>query len=289
MAMAPSLSASPEGLWHDAFYRLVPVADPALLAQSLRVWAHGLTGCLWVAPEGINGALAGSESALAAFQKQLLTDVCWGASWAGMLFKRSACRTAPFQRLKVMCHDVLLPLEWPAAMPTKAMSPVSESYSTSALSLLPDAWRELMQHDDVVLLDNRNSFEYRLGRFKGAVDPQVQHFRDFPRYVQDRMPVWQAQRKRVAMYCTGGIRCDKTSAWLQAQGLRVYTLEGGVLNYFEQMPDAAREWEGECFVFDNRIALDTRLQETVTEAEQVYNTPQDNWRLARARRLDKQT
>lgn len=282
MSPAQTLSACTEGLWHDAFYRLVPVADAALLAQSLRVWAHGLTGCLWVAPDGINGVLAGSASALAVFRERLLTDLRWGPSWAGMLFKRSACRTAPFQRLKVMCHEALLPLPLPAAQPTQGL----ESGSTSAMSLSPQAWRALMQHDDVVLLDNRNSFEYRLGRFKGALDPQVQHFRDFPRYVQAQMPAWKAQRRRVAMYCTGGIRCDKTSAWLQAHGLSVYTLEGGVLNYFAQMPDAAQEWEGECFVFDNRIALDTRLQETATQAQQVYNTPQDRWRLARAQRLD---
>lgn len=265
-------------IWHDAFYQLVPVADPASLAQSLRGWAHGLTGCLWVAPEGLNGVLAGPEAALAAFQQALLQDAQWGPLFLGMAFKRSACRTAPFQRLKVMCHDALLPLDWPAVAP-------DTQPASCAQTLSPLAWRELMQQDDVVVLDNRNSFEYRLGRFKGAVDPQVQHFRDFPRYVQAQMPAWQAEGRRVAMYCTGGIRCDKTSAWLQAQGLSVYSLQGGILNYFAQIPDAAREWEGECFVFDNRIALDTQLQETGTSAEAVYNMPEDAWRLARARRL----
>jgi UPF0176 protein len=99
-------------------------------------------------------------------------------------------------------------------------------------------------------------------------------------------PAWQAAGKRVAMYCTGGIRCEKTSAWMQDVGLDIYQLEGGILNYFQSMPDAARDFEGECFVFDNRIALDTQLQETGTTADQVYDDPADAWRLARARRLD---
>lgn len=274
-----NLSAVSSGsLWHDAFYRLVPVANPPALARALREWAQGLTGCLWVAPEGLNGVLAGSEPVLAHFQQRLSQDATWAPLFAGLQFKRSACRTAPFGRLKVMCCAELLPLTLPPAA-----QPSTSSGTASALS--PAAWRGLLQQDDVVVLDNRNSFEFRLGRFRGAIDPQVKNFRDFPAYVSDRMPAWLAQGKRVAMYCTGGIRCDKTSAWLQGQGLVVHSLEGGILNYFAQVPGAHREWEGECFVFDNRIALNVQLQETDTTAEAVYTAPQDAWRLARAQRL----
>ena len=112
------------------------------------------------------------------------------------------------------------------------------------------------------------------------------NFREFSEYVRQHVPGWQAAGKRVAMYCTGGIRCEKTSASMRDAGIELYQLEGGILNYFQAMPDAQRDWEGECFVFDNRIALDTRLQETATTAEDVYVTPADAWRLARARRLD---
>lgn len=151
----------------------------------------------------------------------------------------------------------------------------------------PLAWRALLDRDDVVVLDNRNSFEYRLGRFRGAIDPGVRNFRDFPAYVEAHAAQWKAEGKRVAMYCTGGIRCDKTSGWMSGLGLDVLRLEGGILNYFAQVPDAERDWSGECFVFDNRIALDTHLQETETTLEQVYgDDPADAWRLARARRLD---
>jgi UPF0176 protein len=138
----------------------------------------------------------------------------------------------------------------------------------------------------VVLIDNRNSFEYRLGHFHKAIDPQVAHFRDFAKFMQTHAAEWKAQGKRVAMYCTGGIRCEKTSAWMASNGLQVYQLEGGILNYFARMPDAERDWSGECFVFDNRIALDTQLQETTTTLEQVYEAEPDGaWRLERARRL----
>jgi len=139
----------------------------------------------------------------------------------------------------------------------------------------------------VVVIDNRNSFEYRLGKFKSAIDPQVANFRDFPNYVEATAQAWKAQGKRVAMYCTGGIRCEKSSVWMREQGLDVFQLEGGILNYFQSMPDAEKDWDGECFVFDNRIALNTKLQETDTTLEQVYDAePDGQWRIARARRLD---
>jgi UPF0176 protein len=150
----------------------------------------------------------------------------------------------------------------------------------------PEQWRELIQQDDVVLLDNRNSFEFRLGRFKNAIDPDVHNFRDFPDYVLAHVDNWKRDHKKVAMYCTGGIRCEKTTAWMRDMGVPVFQLEGGILNYFKQMPDAEKDWDGECFVFDNRIALDTKLHETDTTIEDVYSDePDAEWRINRAKRL----
>ena len=162
-----------------------------------------------------------------------------------------------------------------------------EGFTVATASSLKAARENMaLQRPDVVLLDNRNSFEFRLGRFRGAVDPRVANFRDFPAYVLAHAPAWAAAGQRVAMYCTGGIRCEKTSAWMRGLGIPVWQLEGGILNYFEQMPDADRDWDGECFVFDNRVALDTRLQETATRLEDVYTgSPDGAWRLARALRL----
>ncbi len=149
-----------------------------------------------------------------------------------------------------------------------------------------------MARDAVVLLDNRNHFEWRLGRFRGAVDPGVHNFRDFVAYVETQAPQWRAQGKTVAMYCTGGVRCDKTAPWMRSLGLRVLQLEGGILNFLQTLQNhesaAERDWEGECFVFDRRIALDVRLQQGQARAETVFDPslPDEAWRLARARRLD---
>ena len=159
--------------------------------------------------------------------------------------------------------------------------------SNTGTNVSPEQWRKLIAEDDVVLLDNRNSFEYRLGRFKNAIDPQVTNFRDFPKYVEVHAPAWQAEGKRVAMYCTGGIRCEKTSAWMKELNIPVFQLEGGILNYFQSLPDAEKDFDGECFVFDNRIALDTTLHETATTLEDVYGgEPDGEWRLKRAKELD---
>jgi UPF0176 protein len=259
---------------HSAFYKFVALADAPALAQALRPLTQKLLGAVWVAPEGINGVVAGEAQALDAFEQGLLSG--FGGCFAGMPFKRSACVTAPFKRMRVLQKPELVPL---------GVAGIDTSQPTGVV-LAPQEWRALMAQDDVVLIDNRNSFEYRLGHFNKAIDPQVAHFRDFARFMQRHAADWKAQGKRVAMYCTGGIRCEKTSAWMASSGLQVYQLEGGILNYFAQMPDAEADWQGECFVFDNRIALDTQLQETATTLEQVYEAQPDGaWRLERARRL----
>jgi UPF0176 protein len=271
---------SPAVLLHSAFYRFAPLADPTAAADALRVLAQGLRGSIVVAAEGVNGTVAGSVEAVAAFEAALQrTDVLDGAL-RDMAFKRSACVTEPFGRLKVSVKPEIVALGLPDALP--------EPDERDPSHLSPQAWRELLRRDDVVVLDNRNHFEFRLGRFHGAVDPQVHNFRDFAAFVQANAPAWRAAGRPVAMYCTGGIRCDKTAPWLRSLGLDVRQLDGGVLNYFRQVPDADRDWQGECFVFDNRVALDTRLRETPTTSEQVFDTthPDEAWRLQRARRLD---
>ncbi len=254
---------------HTAFYKFVTLADPVAVAAGLRVLARELLGSVLVAPEGVNGVLAGEAGAVAAFEQALVRD----PRFAGITFKRSACRTPPFARLAVHVKREVVAVGVPYA-------PATGTQRT------PQEWRELIARDDVVVLDNRNSFEYRLGHFRGAQDPGVTTFRDFPRYVEAQAAQWKAEGRQVAMYCTGGIRCEKTAAWMQSLGLVVHELQGGILHYFQSMADAEHDWQGECFVFDNRIALDTRLQESGTTAEQVYgDEPDGQWRLARARRL----
>ena len=269
-------------LLHSAFYRFTPFADPAAVAQRLRALAAGLTGSIIVAAEGLSGSVAGEPDAVARFEAGLLED----DALRGMPFKHSACTTPPYGRFKVGVKPEIVALGLP-----DGDAPLPPPDERDASHLSPRQWRELLARDDVVLLDNRNHFEVRLGRFRGALDPQVHNFRDFVAWVQRHAPEWRAARRPVAMYCTGGIRCDKTAPWLRSLGLDVRQLDGGILNYFATLPDAGRDWQGECFVFDNRVALDTALAETPTTAADVFDAshPDEAWRLERARRLDAST
>jgi UPF0176 protein len=273
----PVMPSTDDAIFHIAFYKFVELPDPDAVADILRDLTRDLLGSVLVAEEGINGVLAGGAGALGRFEQAMLLDVRFEGRFAGMAFKRSACKTAPFGRIKVHRKSEIVYL---------GVSGVNALRKTG-VAVSPQEWRKLITQDDVVVIDNRNSFEYRLGRFKSALDPQVSNFRDFPKFIESNAPQWQAEGKKIAMYCTGGIRCEKTSAWMHDMGIEVYQLDGGILNYFQSMPDAERDWEGECFVFDNRIALDTALQETGTTPEEVYgDEPDGDWRLQRARRLD---
>jgi UPF0176 protein len=272
--MIPSTNQpNPAPLFHIAFYKFVELEDPDAVVSRLRELTRDLLGSILVAAEGINGVLAGAAESLDAFEQALVED----RRFAAIVFKRSECKTAPFKRIRIHRKSEIVEL---------GVSGVDASRKTG-ISVSPEEWRKLIAEEDVVVIDNRNSFEFRLGKFKSAVDPQVDNFRDFPKYIEANAPTWQAAGKRVAMYCTGGIRCEKTSAWMHGMGIEVYQLDGGILNYFQSMPDAEKDWEGECFVFDNRIALDTKLRETGTTPEDVYaGEPDWEWRLQRAKRLD---
>jgi UPF0176 protein len=262
----------------------VTVADPAAAAAALRSMAAGLQGNIVLAPEGINGTAAGPAPLLAAFEQALVSEAFLSGALRGMPFKHSHCITPPFGRLKISVKPEIVALGLPEPL-EHALPPPDEQ---DASHLSPAAWRALLAQGDAVVLDNRNHFEFRLGHFAGAVDPQVHNFRDFVAFVRAQAPAWLAANRPVAMYCTGGIRCDKTAPWLRSLGLTVWQLEGGILNYFQHMPDAAQDWQGECFVFDNRVALNTALMETSCSVEQVFdaNVPDEAWRLQRARRLD---
>ena len=315
-------------LLHSAFYRFVPLAQPVAAADTVRRLAQGLQGSVVLAAEGISGAVAGAPEVIAAFEHALQQPDVLDGALRGMAFKHSACASPPFGRLKVSVKPELVALGWqgalgvpgpaPSASMTRATPGVAagapdepphlpiDEHDASHLS--PQAWRAMLALGDAVVLDNRNHFEFRLGHFRGAVDPQVHNFRDFEAWVQAQVPAWRAAGRPVAMYCTGGIRCEKTAPWLRSLGLQVWQLQGGVLNYFQHINNVESErlghvpddphddpqgglrdaWQGECFVFDKRIALDTHLQETATTALQVYDPahPDEAWRLERARRLD---
>ena len=276
-------------LLHSAFYRFTRLPDTAAAAAALRSLARGLHGSVVVAAEGLTGTLAGTPAAVAAFEAALQAPGTVGGAFQGMAFKHSACGTPPYGRLKVAVKPEIVALGGPVAAAGAAALPAPDGQDGSHLG--PAAWQALLAQRDVVLLDNRNHFEVRLGRFAGALDPQVNNFRDFTAWVQAQAPAWRAAGRPVAMYCTGGIRCDKSAPWLRSLGLDVWQLDGGILGYLQAVGEAAPLWQGECFVFDKRIALDARLQETATTAEQVFDArrPDEAWRLQRARRLDDDT
>jgi UPF0176 protein len=263
-------------LEHIAFYKLHPIDQPQSLAAQLRAIAAPLLGSILVAHEGINGALSGLTAQLDAFEKKLRQD----ARFADLGFKRSFCHQNPYGRLKVQIKPQLVAVGIP--IPAHQLSSLPGGQRVDPLK-----WRHLLQEEQVVVLDNRNDFEYRLGHFRTALNPQVNHFRDFPSFVQTHAATWRAADKKVAMYCTGGIRCEKLSSWMTHEmGLNVYSLEGGILNYFQKTPDAEKDFEGECFMFDSRLALNTRLQPTATQVTDIYCPTRDGaWRLERAQRL----
>jgi len=273
-------------LSHISFYKFVRLVDPASMTALVRTLAaqHELEGLIDVASEGISGAVSGVPEALDSFELALTTEAPFDKIFAGMAFKRTACKSKPFHMLKVSHAPELIRI----GLDDETNKTV-DATTPHGVSLNPAEWRELLASDDVVVIDNRNSFEFALGRFKGAIDPEVAHYRDFPKFIEANLPIWKAEGKRVAMYCTGGIRCEKTAAWMDNLNTTVYTLEGGIINYLAQtkdLPDADKDWSGECFVFDNRIALDAKLAETDTDIEDVYDELRDGaWRIKRAKRL----
>ena len=280
-------------LSHIAFYKFVNLPHPEAVAERLRVLTKELQGSILIAHEGMNGMLAANDEALdefeTAIQAEVSQDAVLGGLFKGMVFKRTACLSQPFKRMKIHVKREIVPL---GVDGVDAPGRIDEIHAND---VPPREWRELIKRPDVVLLDNRNSFEWRLGHFEGAVDPGVINFRDFPEYVKAHAQEWKEQGKTVAMYCTGGIRCEKSSVWMQDMGLKVAQLEGGILNYFKEMPDADIDWQGECFVFDSRVALNTKLKETDTSVDDVYSeqdlldaaqTEDARWRLNRAKRLE---
>jgi len=190
---------------HSSFYRFVTLADPQRVAQRLRELVVGLGGNVVVATEGISGAVAGERAVLAAFEAALTSEL--DGVFSGMAFKHSACTTKPFHLVKVHVKREIVAFGVPGVSGAPAMGRPDTHVSA-------ERFRALLDDPKVLVLDNRNSFEFRLGHFRGAVDPGVDNFRDFPAYVQAHAPQWKASGREIAMYCTGGIRCEKTAAWM---------------------------------------------------------------------------
>lgn len=230
-----------------ALYKFVSLPDYQELRQPLldHCLAQGIKGTLLLASEGINGTVAGSRTAIDSLLAYLKAD----ERLATLSHKESFHEELPFYRMKVKLKKEIV------TMGVEGIDPrhVVGTY------VKPQDWNALISDPDVVLVDTRNDYEVELGTFKGAENPKTDSFREFPEYVANSMD--PGKQKKVAMFCTGGIRCEKSTAFMKEQGFEeVYHLEGGILQYLEDVPESESLWQGECYVFDNRVAVDHQLE-----------------------------
>lgn len=230
-----------------ALYHFTRFPDPAALKGPLAkvACANGVRGTLLLASEGVNGTIAGTRNGVDAVLAHIRAlPGCEALEW-----KESPAGAMPFGKMKVRLKREIVTMGQPDVDPRASVGHYVE----------PADWNALITAPDVVVIDTRNDYEVAIGSFAGAVDPGTRSFRDFPAW-------WQANAgrfagKRVAMFCTGGIRCEKSTNWLLSQGVKnVFHLNGGILKYLEEVPRQDSLWQGECFVFDGRVSLTHGLQ-----------------------------
>ena len=235
-----------------ALYQFVPLPDFRELKEPLHRLCQdlGIRGTLLLAHEGINGTVAGRDEAIDALMAELQSGLLFAGRLDNLELKYSIATEMPFKRMKVRLKKEIVTLGDPQTNPLRRVG----TYVS------PDEWNRLMDEPGIVLLDTRNDFEVGMGTFAGAVDPRIARFSEFKDFVRDELD--PARHKRVAMFCTGGIRCEKASSYMLAQGFEeVFHLKGGILKYLEDVPQTESRWNGECFVFDERIALGHGLVE----------------------------
>lgn len=230
-----------------ALYHFASQPDFAAKREFLRALCREqqVSGTLLLAEEGINGTIAGPRAGIDTVLAAIKSD----PRFAGLVHKESYCKEQPFRRLLVKLKKEIVTLGVPGVDPNKAVGEY----------VAPEDWNALIADPEVLLIDTRNHYEVALGTFEGALDPKTRSFREFPEYVRAHFD--PAKHKKVAMFCTGGIRCEKASAYMLNEGFeQVYHLQGGILNYLEKVKPDSSTWKGECFVFDSRVTVDHALQ-----------------------------
>lgn len=233
-----------------ALYKFVHLENFEALREPLFLTMEelGIKGTLLLANEGINGTVAGSRSSVDALLHWLQQDERLNP----ISYKESFSEEQPFNRTKVKLKKEIVTLGVEGIDPRKVVG----TYVS------PRDWNNLISDPDVVVVDTRNDYEVEIGTFKNAINPKTETFREFPDYVKQNLS--PEKHKKVAMFCTGGIRCEKSTAYLKEQGFdEVYHLEGGILKYLEEVPAEESLWEGECFVFDGRIAVNHQLEKGI--------------------------
>lgn len=226
-----------------ALYKFVALPNFEALQAPIRAACddNEVKGTLLLASEGINGTIAGPEAGIRA----VLSYLNGISGFEGLVHKESWAAEPPFPRMKVRLKKEIVTMGVPGIDPNKVVGTYVK----------PQDWNALISDPDVVVVDTRNDYEVAIGTFKGAVDPKTKSFREFPKWAQDHEDELR-KPKKVAMFCTGGIRCEKSTAYMKEQGYdEVFHLEGGILKYLEEMPEQESLWEGECFVFDDRVSV----------------------------------
>lgn len=238
------------GVCVAALYHFARFDDPAVLRGPLArlCCSLGVKGTLLLAREGVNGAIAGPDAAVA----RVAAHVRALPGCAGLEVKYSRAPSMPFRRMKVRLKKEIVSMGEPDVDPLRG----------AGVHVEPGDWNALISRDDVVVIDTRNDYEMAIGAFEGAVRPDIRTFREFPAWFRRERERLLAPRgpdgapPKVAMYCTGGIRCEKSTAFLKREGVaEVFHLRGGVLNYLETVPERDSLWRGDCFVFDQRVAV----------------------------------
>lgn len=231
-----------------ALYHFTRFDDPAALQGPLAktCCSNDVKGTLLLAQEGINGTVAGSRAGIDA----VLAHIRALPGCADLEWKESSASEPPFPRMKVRLKREIVTMGQPHVDPRAAVGHYVD----------PTEWNDLISAPDVAVIDTRNDYEVAIGTFDGAVDPQTETFRDFPAWWAENKH--RFHNKRIAMFCTGGIRCEKSTNYLLGEGVEdVYHLKGGILKYLEEVPEAESKWHGDCFVFDGRVSVGHGLRE----------------------------
>lgn len=245
---APGYNSAMDNYRVAALYRFVAFPDYEEWREPLlEICAQGeVKGTLLLAPEGINGTIAGPQAGVEALLAYLRQD----ERFSQLETKDSNASAPPFARMKVKLKREIVTMGVPDIDPTKSVG----TY------IAPENWNKLLEDPDVLVIDTRNEYEVGIGTFHGAIDPKLRNFRAFPEWL--RAELKKHDKPKVAMFCTGGIRCEKSTAFLKQEGIEeVFHLQGGILKYLENIPEEESLWEGECFVFDERVSVVHGLRE----------------------------
>jgi len=234
------------------FYHFVKIEEYKKLQPVIQKFCDKsfIKGTILLASEGINGTLSADEKNINGFHHFIKNDERFKNKFKNISHKESWAKKNPFYRMKVKLKKEIVTLGVEGISPTKKVGKYVN----------PDEWNELISDPDTIIIDTRNTYEVDIGSFKGAVNPKTKSFRELPQFLEKNIKKYKG--KKIAMFCTGGIRCEKATSFLVEKGIEnVFHLQGGILKYLEKISKEKSLWEGECFVFDQRVAVTHKLKE----------------------------